>query len=116
MESDNLTIRDLVEQSHRMAREKGWYDNGGRGPLEIAALIHSEISEFVEEVRACTTTPAYFVPDDSGSKPEGQLIELADAVIRIADYCGYMGWDLESAIRIKMEFNAKRPYKHGKKA
>lgn len=41
------------------------------------------------------------------------MIELADAVIRILDYCAYRGWDLENAIKIKMEFNSTRPYRHG---
>lgn len=36
-----------------------------------------------------------------------------EAVIRIADLCGYMGIDLEGVIREKMEYNATRPYKHG---
>lgn len=48
-------------------------------------------------------------------KPEGELVELADAMIRIFDYCGSKGWDLEEAIRLKMEYNATRPYRHGNK-
>jgi NTP pyrophosphatase (non-canonical NTP hydrolase) len=35
-------------------------------------------------------------------------VELADAVIRIADLCGSMGLDLGGAITEKMEYNAKR--------
>lgn len=41
--------------------------------------------------------------------------ELADAVIRIADMCGYLGIDLEKHIELKMKYNESRPYKHGKK-
>ncbi len=41
--------------------------------------------------------------------------ELADIVIRVFDMCGHYGIDLESAIREKMEYNKKRPYKHGGK-
>lgn len=36
-------------------------------------------------------------------------VELADAVIRIADLAGAMGLDLAEAIIEKMEFNAIRP-------
>lgn len=41
--------------------------------------------------------------------------ELADAVIRICDMCGYLGIDLEKHIELKMKYNATREYKHGKK-
>lgn len=49
------------------------------------------------------------------AKPEGELIELADAVIRIADYCGARGWDLETAVELKMKYNETRSYRHGNK-
>lgn len=48
-------------------------------------------------------------------KPEGVAVELADAVIRIADLCGHLEIDLEEVIEIKMAYNEGRPYKHGKK-
>ena len=46
-------------------------------------------------------------------KPEGAAVELADAVIRIADLCGHLGIDLDAVIEEKMAYNADRPYKHG---
>ncbi len=42
-------------------------------------------------------------------------VELADAVIRIADLCGHLGIDLDAVIEEKMAYNADRPYKHGKR-
>lgn len=48
-------------------------------------------------------------------KPEGVAVELADAVIRIADLCGHLGIDLEAAIALKMDYNETRPFKHGKR-
>jgi hypothetical protein len=35
-------------------------------------------------------------------------VELADAVIRIADYCGRFGYDLGGAIEEKLEYNRHR--------
>lgn len=49
------------------------------------------------------------------AKPEGIPIEIADAVIRILDECANRGIDIDEAIRIKMEFNRTRPYRHGNK-
>lgn len=50
-----------------------------------------------------------------GDKPEGFVIELADAVIRILDLAAELGLDIQEAIRLKAIFNDSRPYKHGKK-
>lgn len=104
-----MTITELVNESHKNAEYHGFWNP----PPEIGtslALIHSEISEALEEKRQGN-------PDiwhaDSG-KPEGFAIELADAMIRIADLCGFLKIDLESAIIEKMDYNENRPYKHGK--
>ena len=35
-------------------------------------------------------------------------VEMADAAIRIADYCGKFGYDLEGAIKEKLEYNRHR--------
>ena len=48
-------------------------------------------------------------------KPEGFPIEIADTIIRIFDLCGYLDIDLEEAIRLKMEYNKTRSYRHGNK-
>ena len=105
-----MHIKDLVKESHETAREKGWWDVV-KSPLEIHALIHSEISEAVEEARK-DTKPLYYNND---LKPEGEAVELADAIIRIADYFGYRNWDLEKILEIKMHYNKSRSYRHGNK-
>lgn len=44
------SIKELVEQVHATAKEKGWWDQP-RNPLEIHMLIVSEIAEATEEAR-----------------------------------------------------------------
>lgn len=111
--NDCITLRLLVEKSHELAKQKGWWTGLNHNIPEKLALIHSEISEALEELRSGDGVAFRGIQPGNG-KPEGFGIELADAVIRIADLCGYLGIDLEEAVRIKHQYNATRPYKHGK--
>ncbi len=120
------SITELVSTIHSMARDKGWWSQPRSAP-EIHMLIVTEIAEATEEARK-GTPPIYYksqhgILEAKGEvgenteflKPEGELVELADAVIRIMDYCGHKKWDLAGAIRTKMLFNATREHRHGGK-
>jgi len=108
-----MKINELIKDSHKLALEKGWHDIDRSIP-ELLCLIHSEISEVLEEHRR-GKEPTEIYYNEEG-KPEGIPIEIADTVIRIADFCGYLGIDLEKAIKIKAQFNTTRPYRHGNKS
>lgn len=107
-----MTIQELVNASHDTARDKGWHDPAP-STAEFIALTHSELSEALEQARdGHPLTDVY--RNASSPKPEGFPIELADAVIRIADFCGRHQIDLEAAIEAKMDYNRSRPRRHGK--
>ena len=107
-----MKINELVKEAHENAKNHGWWDYP-KTFGELIALIHSEVSEALEEYRN-SKLPAetYYNGND---KPEGIPSEMADIVIRVFDLCGYYEIDLESAIKEKMEYNKSRPYKHGGK-
>ena len=110
--ASDITINALISESFQNAKDKGWWDqelNIG----EKLALIHSEISEALEEYRSHGEQKQYV--RESDNKPEGFVFELADTVIRIADLCGGLNLDLEKALHTKMIFNRTRPYRHGNK-
>ena len=107
-----MTISDLCKAAYENAKDKGFWENP-RTELECYALIISEVAEAIEEAR--TNNPDMYVSTIT-QKPEGRIIELADAVIRIADLCGAKGWDLQTAIGLKMQYNLGRPKMHGKLA
>lgn len=50
-----------------------------------------------------------------GEQPENMTEELADVIIRIFDLCGHLDMDLGGILVRKMEYNTRRPYKHGKR-
>ena len=124
----NVTIKQLCEQAHRNAIEHGFYNDDIDEHLLFArniALIHSEVSEALEADRkglranmeAFDKHKEILSADENFTKYIKDSVEdeLADAVIRIFDYCGHARIDLERHIIEKMRYNALRPFKHNKK-
>ena len=126
-----MTINEITQEIHKNAVEHGWWDEP-RGFGEVIALCHSELSEALEEDRAgrgmlycktgmqlnaeCRESGCVGIECFSkGVKPEGVAVEMIDCLIRILDWCGSEGVDVEAVLALKHEYNKSRPYKHGKK-
>lgn len=132
-------MREIQREVHQLAKDNGWWPEGTdvRIVPEKLALIHSEISEALEEYRSLkdqdiqdtyypTRTSGYIDPDNGqycdweegqepSWKPEGFGIELADAIIRILDLADFLGLDMEALVLEKHKYNQSRPYRHGGK-
>ena len=132
-----MNLNELAKDIHDNAVEHGWWDEE-RSFGEVIALCHSELSEALEEYRndktmiyckacgieqkcedgeSCVACLYSHYNDVNGIKikPEGIAVELADCIIRILDWCGKEGIDIEQIIHLKHEYNKTRPYRHGGK-
>lgn len=78
--------------------------------MEKTALVHTEVSEFVEVMRKNPNAMSEKIPMHSAGADE-----LADAVIRILGIAKRLGYDIGGAIVAKDKFNTTRPFMHGKR-
>ena len=81
-----MDIAAIMNEVHQTAVEHGWWDSK-RDSREAIALMHSELSEALEEARQ--GRPMYYSNPDNPTKPEGIGIELIDCVIRMLDFMGH---------------------------
>ncbi len=109
-----MSLNDYATEAH--AANMKWWQNIETGERiernkgELLCLIHSEISEAMEGERKG-------LMDDKLPHRRMAEVELVDALIRIFDYAGAFGYDLEGAYREKMAFNAARQdHKHEARA
>ena len=99
-----LMLNNYAKLIHAEAERKGFKVSWENVPLKLV-LIHSEVSEALEEHRKGESVESY----------EAFAEELADIMIRTMDLAAGLNIDLEQAIITKMDKNSKRPFLHGKR-
>ncbi len=104
MEQEINKLRDFC---YGESFKAGWHTNLETGELlernkgEMICLIHSEVSEAMEGERKG------LMDDHLPNRPMAE-VEMADAVIRIMDYCGRWNYDIGGAIMEKILYNQNR--------
>lgn len=102
-------INELVIYFHNKSKAAGWWEEGGRD-LTADKYVHgtklmlvvSEVSEAMEGLRKG-------LMDDKLPHRKMAEVELADALIRIFDLAGVLGYDLGGAVVEKDAYNSVRP-------
>ena len=99
-------INELRDLCYNEALQKGWHTdpNGELKDMnkgQMLMLIVSEVAEAMEGERKG------LMDDHLPNRPMAE-VEMADALIRIMDYCGRWNYDIGGAVVEKMEYNRNR--------
>lgn len=104
------SLRLLQKIIHENAKEKGFWQEP-RTDFHALFLVISELAECGESLRK------HIPPvDEHCPKFYNHEIESADAIIRLLDLAEARGWRVIEALIAKVNYNATRPYMHGKTA
>ena len=109
-----VNLNDLRDTIYADAVAHGlWEDLDKRYPREDYETFGVDVDRFKR--RSC----AYLVRDEAfeligADSVEAYSEELADTIIMCMSAAGYLGIDIDAAVKAKMEINKGRPWKHGK--
>jgi NTP pyrophosphatase (non-canonical NTP hydrolase) len=116
-----MELKNLVEQCHETAKEKGFWDKD-RNVGELLMLVVSELGEAIEAHRKGRFTDFdmynQLLKDGWEFKSlfETEIKdqfedEICDTFIRLFDLCGGLGIDIEKHIELKMKYMEKNTKK-----
>lgn len=121
---ENYNLNKLSQEIYNNNKEKGFWDKE-RNVGEILMLITSELGEAMEAHRKGRFAPLEIIKNiKAGAISEENFFEkqvkdthedeIADALIRILDYCGGKNIDIDYFVKEKLNYNKTREKLHGK--
>lgn len=120
-----LNLTEYAKEIHQANVAKGFYEK----PVEVGThlmLITSELAEALEADRHHLSANVTNYIDDLENQgrdfseafkaniKDSYEDEIADAMIRLLDHCGYRGIDIDFHIKEKLKYNKTRAHRHGK--
>ena len=110
-------LNDLAHEIYLANQQKGFWDKE-RNVGEVLMLITSELGEAMEAHRKGRKADWFAYDNQNAAFTESIKDsfedELADAIIRILDFCGGTGIDIQRHIDEKLIYNSTRERLHGK--
>ena len=85
MSQKTRSLNEYVNLAYNNALDKGWHEKE-RTIGDLICLMHSELSEALEEHRNGHSPTEVYYNVEKPNKPEGVPVELADCIIRIFDF------------------------------
>lgn len=120
-----MNIKQISEEIHAVNVNNGfWEDKETKNVGETLMLVVTELAEALEANRKGHYADKQGLERNEylGFKKNFEIHiknsfedELADVIIRMLDLCEGFEIDIETHIRLKLEYNKTREYKHGKK-
>ena len=102
-----LTLNTLRDAIYEDAVKHGlWDDDEDYNPTDCVYFIKDELCEL--------DCAAMDWEDDVCNDNSAFCDELSDVIIMCLSVAGYLGVDIDEAVRRKLEINKARPWKHGK--
>jgi len=120
-----LNLTEYAKEIHQANVAKGFYEK----PVEVGThlmLITSELAEALEADRHhLSANVTNYIDELENQKrdfseafkaniKDSYEDEIADAMIRLLDHCGYRGIDIDFHIKEKLKYNKTRAHRHGK--
>jgi len=116
-----LSLNTLRDEIYQDAVAHGLWEDVEKDARELSEEEQPSERErwYTFHRRVYATKLVFFESDELLSAAEeedwdGLQEEIADVVIQAFSTAGYLGIDIDAAIRRKMEINKNRPWKHGK--